>query len=72
MQVHHRIFLNTFTAVAALLVAGSWVDRAAAETVDAPPDKAANLEEIIGDRLYRRSSHRAANRRWHYRVSIFV
>ena len=47
MQVRHRIFLNTFTAVAALLVAGSWVDRAAAETVDAPPDKAANLEEII-------------------------
>src|SRR5882757_11268266 len=46
MQVHHRIFLNTFTAVAALL-AGSLVDRAAAETVDVLPEKAANLEEII-------------------------
>src|SRR5258708_19975570 len=47
MQVHQRIFLNTFTAVAALFVAGSLVDRAAAETAEASPDKAANLDEII-------------------------
>ena len=38
MQVRHRIVLNTFAAVAALLVAGSWVDWAAAETVDVRPD----------------------------------
>ncbi len=47
MQVHQRIFLNTFTAVAALFVAGALVDRAAAETAEASPDKAANLDEII-------------------------
>jgi iron complex outermembrane recepter protein len=47
VQVSHRIVLNTFAAVAALFVAGSRVDRAAAETADAPSDKAVSLEEII-------------------------
>jgi iron complex outermembrane receptor protein len=47
MQVSHRNFLNTFTAVAALFVAGLWVDRAAGETADAPAGNAAILEEVI-------------------------